>query len=88
MKERVDFSTICSHFESNNLPYFAFYPKSQKPIKAETRHLPFTTPPEGISDGLVNLGCDIVGIKQMSTTCQSPAEGTSTVKLLLFRNRT
>jgi hypothetical protein len=27
-KEITHFSTICSHFESNNLPYFTFHPKS------------------------------------------------------------
>jgi hypothetical protein len=43
-KEMTDFSAICSHFESNNLSYFTFYPKSQKPIKAVIWHLPFTTP--------------------------------------------
>jgi hypothetical protein len=40
MKEMADFSAIRSRFESNNIPYFTFYPKSQKPIKAETWHLP------------------------------------------------
>jgi hypothetical protein len=28
-KEMADFPAIRSHFESNNLPYSAFYPKSQ-----------------------------------------------------------
>jgi hypothetical protein len=32
-KEMADFSTIRSHFESNNLTYFTFHPKSQKPMK-------------------------------------------------------
>jgi hypothetical protein len=45
----ADFLAIRSHFESNSLPYFAFYPKYQKPIKAVIRHLPFTTPAEDIS---------------------------------------
>jgi hypothetical protein len=43
-KGRADFSAIRSHFESNNLPYFTFYPKSQKSVKAVIQHLPFTTP--------------------------------------------
>jgi hypothetical protein len=62
MKEMVDFSAICFHFESNNLPYFTSYPKSQKPIKAVIWHPPFTTPAEDISDGLMNLGFDAVSI--------------------------
>jgi hypothetical protein len=31
-KEMADFSANRSHFESNNLPYFTFCPKFQKPI--------------------------------------------------------
>jgi hypothetical protein len=83
-KEMVDFSATCSHFENNNLPYFAFCPKSQKPIKAVMRHLPFTSPAEEISDGLVNLGFDVISIRQMSATHRSPAEGTTTVNIPLF----
>jgi hypothetical protein len=73
-------STIRSHFESNNLPYFTFYPKSQKPITAVIRHLPFTSPAERLMD----LGFDVISVKQMSATRRSPADGTSTVNLPLF----
>jgi hypothetical protein len=47
----ADFSAIRSYFKCNNLPHFTFYPKSHKPIKAVIRHLPFSTPAEGTSDG-------------------------------------
>jgi hypothetical protein len=80
----AEFSTIHSHFEMNNLPYFTFYPKSQKPTKAVIRHLPFTTSAEDITDGLVNLGFDVISVKQMSATRRSPTDGTSTVHLPLF----
>jgi hypothetical protein len=59
----VDPSAIRSHFESNNLPYFTFYPKSQKPIKAVIPQLRFTTPAEDISNGLMNLGFDVIRVK-------------------------
>jgi hypothetical protein len=68
-KEITDFSAIRSHFESNNLPYFTSYPKSQKLIKAVIRHLPVSALAEDISNGLVNLGFVVINIKQMSTTC-------------------
>jgi hypothetical protein len=58
-KEMEDFSAIHSHFKSSNLPYFTFYPKSQKPIKAVIWHLLISSPAEYISDGLVNLGFDV-----------------------------
>jgi hypothetical protein len=80
----VDFSPTRSQFESNNSPYFTFYPKSQKPIKAVIRHLPFITPAEDISFGLVNLGFAALSVKQMSTTRRSPAEGITTVNIFLF----
>jgi hypothetical protein len=68
MKETADFSTICSHFESNNLPYLTFYPKSQKNIKAVIRHLLFATPAQDSSDGLVDLCFDVINVKQISPT--------------------
>jgi Co/Zn/Cd efflux system component len=73
-----DFSPIHSHFKSNNLPCFTIYPKSKKPIKVLIWHLPVSTPADDISDGLVNLGFDVISVKQMHvhTTCQSHAEGT------------
>jgi hypothetical protein len=51
----VDFLGVKSHFETNNLSYFIFYPKSENPIKAVIRHLPVNTPAEDICDALVSL---------------------------------
>jgi hypothetical protein len=59
----ADFSAICSHFESNILPYFTFYPKSQKPIKAVIQHHTITTLTADISEGLANLGFDVISVK-------------------------
>jgi hypothetical protein len=84
MKEMADFSAICFHFKSNNLPNFTFYLKSQKPIKAAIRHLPVSTPARDISDRLVNLSFDVISVKQIFTTIQSPAEGTTMVNIPLF----
>jgi hypothetical protein len=67
MKEMADFLTICSHFKSSNLPYFTFYCKSQRPIKAVILHLPFTSPAEDISDRLVDIGFDIISNNQIAT---------------------
>jgi hypothetical protein len=67
-KETANFSDTRSHFEINNLPYFTFYLKSQKPINPVIRHLTLSTPTEDISDGLVNFGFDVISGKEMSTT--------------------
>jgi hypothetical protein len=83
-KEMADLSTILSHFKSNNPPYFTFYPKYQKHIKAVIWYLSFTTPAEDISVGLVDLDLDVISVKQMSATHQSPAEGAFAINHPLF----
>jgi hypothetical protein len=77
----TDFKAVKSHFSNNNLSYYSFYIKSQKPIKAVICHLPPNTPAEDISDILVNLGFDVISVKQMRTTRRSPSEGTTTRNL-------
>jgi hypothetical protein len=69
--ERADFSAIQHYLTSQNLHYFTFFPKSLKPIKAVIRHLPGNTPAEEIYEGLVELGFDVVSVKQMSTARRS-----------------
>jgi hypothetical protein len=64
----TNFSNFPFHFKSNNLTYLVSYPKSQKPMKAVIRHLPFTTLPEDISDVLLDPGFDVFSVKQMSAT--------------------
>jgi hypothetical protein len=41
---------------------------SQKPIKAVILQVPFTSLAEDISDGLVDLGFDVISVKQMPAT--------------------
>jgi hypothetical protein len=80
----VDFLAIKSHFEGNNLFFFTFYPKSDKPIKAVIRHQPQNTPAEDICDGLVSLGFDVVSVKLMTTTLWSAPEESKTINLPRF----
>jgi hypothetical protein len=83
-KEMAYFSAFKNYLENNNLSYFTFIPNSEKPIKAVICHLPQNTPAEDISDGLVNLGFDVIRVKQMTVTRQTPPDGTHTVNLALF----
>jgi hypothetical protein len=83
-KTLADFTAVRSHLESRNPGYFTFHPKSLKPIKAVIRHLPLNTPAEDISKGLMNLGFDIISVKQMSTTHRSPSQGTISKNLPIF----
>jgi hypothetical protein len=64
----ANFQSIKSHFDTNNLSYYSFYPKYKTLTKTVVRHLPHITPAENISDGMVS-------IKQMTASHQSPPEG-------------
>jgi hypothetical protein len=79
----VDYQAIKNHFDKTSLAYFTFYPKSLKPIKAVIRHLPTNTPAQDISDGLVDLGFDVVSVKQM-TSARRPPDGSNPIPLPLF----
>jgi hypothetical protein len=81
-KEMADYSAIKEYLSSQNQNYFIFYLKSLKPIEAVIRHLPGNTPAEEIYEGLVELGFDIICMKQMSTTRRS--QGSSSTNLPLF----
>jgi hypothetical protein len=39
----VNYQSVKAYFESNNLSYYTFYPKAEKPIKALIPHLPTNT---------------------------------------------
>jgi hypothetical protein len=83
--KEMDFSAIKTFLETNKLPFFTFFPKSEKHVKAVIHHLPLNTPAEDISDGLVSMGCDVICVKQMTTTRRNPPpEGTTTAILPLF----
>jgi hypothetical protein len=80
----ADFQSVKFYFDGQNLSYFSFYPKSEKPINAVIRHLPQDTPAEDISDGLVSLVFDVFSVKQMTTTRRSPPEESKVIILRLF----
>jgi hypothetical protein len=42
----ADYSAIRAYFDSNQLHYYTFHPKYEKPIKAVIRQLPGGTPPK------------------------------------------
>jgi hypothetical protein len=59
----VDYQAVKSHFDRNFLAYYTFFPKSEKPVMAALHNLPGNTPAQDISDGLVDLGLDVVSAK-------------------------
>jgi hypothetical protein len=78
----VDYQAVKTYFKRNSLSFFTFFPKSEKPIKAVTRHL-LNTPAQDISNGLVDLGFDVISVKQMSSARRSP-DGCKPITLPLF----
>jgi hypothetical protein len=82
-KSMTDFEAVKSYFSTHNLSFYSFFPKSLKPVKAVLRYLPLNTPAEDISDGLINLGFDVVSVKQL-ITCRSSSEGTRNLPLFLI----
>lgn len=64
----ADFSTIRSGFESKILPYFTVYPKSQKPLNAAIRRLPFTTPQTTSHIGFWTLSLTLLASVKCQTT--------------------
>jgi hypothetical protein len=75
MKVMVDFQSVKSQFDTNNLSYYSFYLKSEKPMNAVIGHLPHNSPAEDMCDGLVRLGFDVISVKQMKPIRRSPPEG-------------
>jgi hypothetical protein len=84
MRSIADFQSVKTHFGSQNLSYYFFFPKSKTPIKAVIRHLPQNTPAENNSDELVNLGFDVVSVKHMTATSRSLPEQSKIINLPLF----
>ena len=67
-----DFQSVRSHFDTNNLYFYSFYTKSEKPMKALISHLLHYTLPKYISDGPASLVLDVISAKEMAATSQSP----------------
>jgi hypothetical protein len=82
-RDVADYQFVKPHFDTNNLSYYSFYPKSEKPMKTVIRHLPHNTPVEDTSDGLAAFGFDV---KHMTATRRLPSDGSTTINLPLFPN--
>jgi hypothetical protein len=82
-KNMVDYQAVKNYLNTQSLPYFTFYPKSQKSIKAVIRHLPHNTPAEDTAEGLGDIGFVVISVKQMSSVRRSQ-EGPTNITLPLF----
>jgi hypothetical protein len=65
--DMADYYSIGTYFDKNQLSYFTFHLKGNKPIKVLIQYLPTATPAEDISDGLQDVGFSVLSVKQMTT---------------------
>jgi hypothetical protein len=73
-KEMDDYSAMKFYLKQKNLHYFTSYPKSEKLIKAIIHHLPLDMTVEDISNGLEDLGFNIINVRQTRDTQTAPKE--------------
>jgi hypothetical protein len=68
----ADYKAVLSHLNNRKLHHLIFYPKSDKHLKAVSRHLPMNTRFEDIALALQELGFDVIIAKQMKAKRSSP----------------
>jgi hypothetical protein len=79
-KDIVDFQAVKLHFESNNLSFYSFFPKSDKAIKAVLRHLSNNTPAEDIVRDWETSDLTLL----VSDSCQPPVGPRKNTRYLPF----
>jgi hypothetical protein len=80
----ADYKTIQNPLSQNGLPFFTFYTKGDKPVKAFIRHLPSNNSSDDISVALRELGYEVISVKQMTAKRPSPEGEVTHVSLPLF----
>jgi hypothetical protein len=65
-KSTADYKTIQKLLSQKGLPFFTFYTKRDKPVRARIRHLPNNTSSEDITVTLQELGYEIISVKKMT----------------------
>jgi hypothetical protein len=60
----TDYKATQNFLTQKGLPFFTFYSKGDKPVKAVIRHLPNNISSEDITLALQELGCEVISVKQ------------------------
>jgi hypothetical protein len=77
-KRMADYKATQNLSGQKGLPFFTFYIKGDKPVKAVIRRLPNNNLSEDITVALQELGYEVVSVKQMTAKFPSP-EGEVTI---------
>jgi acyl-CoA synthetase (NDP forming) len=83
-KSMAGYKTIQNLLSQKGLPFFTFYTKGNKPVKAVMKHLPNNTSSEDITVALQELGYEVISVKQITAKRPSPENGVTLVPLPLF----
>jgi hypothetical protein len=83
-RNMTDYKATQNLLSQKNLPFYTFYTKGDKQVKAVISHLPSNTSSEDITVALQELGYEAISVKQMTAKRPSPAGGDTLVSLPLF----
>jgi hypothetical protein len=83
-KSMAGYKVIQNLLSQKGLPFFTFYTRGEKPVKALIRHLPINTSSEDITVALQELGYEVISVKQMTVKSPSPEGEVTLVSLHLF----
>jgi hypothetical protein len=83
-KNMDDYRAIQTFLANKGHPYFLFYTKTEKPIKAVIRHLPSNTSSEDITVALQELGYEVISVRQMSAKHPFPEGGVTHISSLFL----
>jgi hypothetical protein len=83
-KSMADYKTTQNILSQKGLPFFTFYTKGDKLVKAVIRHFPNNTWSEDIRVALQELGYEVISVKQMTAKRLSPEGEVTLVSLPLF----
>jgi hypothetical protein len=84
IKSMADYKTVQNLLSQKGLPFFTFYTRGDKPVKAVIRHLPINTSSEDITVVLQELGYEVISVKQMTAKRPSPEGEVTLVSLPLL----
>jgi hypothetical protein len=83
-KSVADYKAVRNHLSQKCVPFFSFYTKGDKPVKAVIRHLPNHTSSEDITVALQELGYEVISVKKMTEKRPSSEGEVTLVSFPLF----
>jgi hypothetical protein len=83
-KSMADYKTTQNLLSQKGFPFFTFYTKGDKAVKAVIRHLPNNNSSEDITVALQEMAYEVISVKQITAKHPSPEGEVTIVSLPLF----